>query len=109
MIHRLTLKNFKGIESAELDLERLTVIVGPNASGKTTVLQALHLLLALSNPNTVRSELFAQHGGIAALQRRGSQDEEGLIRAHGSWQDQPGTLWMEFAATNHPRRANGQN
>jgi predicted ATP-dependent endonuclease of OLD family len=67
MIHRLTLKNFKGIASADLDLERLTVIVGPNASGKTSILQALHMLLALANPNTVRKDLFAEHGGISAL------------------------------------------
>lgn len=105
MIHRLTLKNFKGIESAELDLERLTVIVGPNASGKTTVLQALHLLLALSDPNTVRSELIAQYGGATALHRRGSQDEAAIIKALGQWRNQSGTLQMVLTPAEFLRAA----
>lgn len=85
MIHKLILKNFKGIESAELDLERLTVIVGPNASGKTTILQALHLLLELTNPDKVRRELFEQHGGAPAIHRRGSPDDAVLIQVLGRW------------------------
>jgi predicted ATPase len=108
MIDRLILKNFKGIESADLDLERLTVIVGPNASGKTSVLQALHLLLALANPTTVRRQLWEQHGGITALHRRGSKNDAVLIQAFGRWQEQPGTLQMslvptEYQWTNNPR------
>jgi predicted ATP-dependent endonuclease of OLD family len=91
MIHRLTLRNFKGIDSAGLNLERLTVIVGPNASGKTSILQALHLLLVMSNPMTVRRDLVEQHGGAAALHRRASKEDAALIEVQGQWQNQPGT------------------
>lgn len=111
MIHKLTLQNFKGIESAELDLERLTVIVGPNASGKTSVLQSLHLLLALANPDNKRSELLESHGGAAAIHRRGSQEQAALVQVSGQWQQQPGTLSMnlvpaEFLRTSGQRRFN---
>ncbi|MFZ4575167.1 MAG: AAA family ATPase, partial [Phycisphaerales bacterium] len=42
MITRLTLKNFRVFEDASVELEPFTLIVGPNASGKSTVLSALH-------------------------------------------------------------------
>jgi predicted ATPase len=47
MINSLHLGNFKGIRRADIGLERLTVIVGPNASGKTSILEALHHLSQL--------------------------------------------------------------
>jgi len=42
MIHTLRLQNFKGIRDVEIGLERLTVLVGPNGSGKTSFLQGLN-------------------------------------------------------------------
>jgi len=42
-IGRLTLRNFRGVARGELDLAPLTILVGPNNSGKTTVLEALLL------------------------------------------------------------------
>lgn len=41
MITHASFKNFKSLRSAEIDFERLTVIVGPNASGKTSILEGL--------------------------------------------------------------------
>jgi len=46
MIRTLRLQNFKGIRDVEVDLERLTVFVGPNGSGKTSILQGLELLVS---------------------------------------------------------------
>ncbi len=43
VIERLALRNFRGVIKGELDLAPLTVLVGPNNSGKTTVLEALLL------------------------------------------------------------------
>lgn len=43
MITRFVVKNFKRLESAELDLGGVSVFIGPNNSGKTTALQALAL------------------------------------------------------------------
>ncbi|NTX64639.1 AAA family ATPase [Myxococcus sp. CA051A] len=96
MIHELTLRNFKGIESATLGLERLTVIVGPNASGKTSVLQALDLMMALSHPDTAYGDLLEQRGGISALTKRGSPSGETSLRLSGRWDNAQGALKLEL-------------
>ncbi len=43
MLTRLTIRNFKGIAEAEIELGNPVVFVGPNDSGKTTALQAVTL------------------------------------------------------------------
>ena len=44
MIHTVEFRNFKALRHVKLDLERFTVLVGPNASGKTSVLEGLYHL-----------------------------------------------------------------
>ncbi len=43
MLTKLTIKNFKKLDSVELELDRSVVFVGPNNSGKTSALQAISL------------------------------------------------------------------
>jgi len=43
VIKRLRLRNFKGIREGEIELAPLTIMLGGNNSGKTTVLEALFL------------------------------------------------------------------
>ena len=43
MITKVSLRNFKGIVSGDIELSPLTIIVGPNNSGKTSILEALLL------------------------------------------------------------------
>ncbi|MDO8452331.1 MAG: AAA family ATPase, partial [bacterium] len=43
-IKSLTLQNFRNFEKKSFEFEPLTVIVGPNAVGKTNTLEAIHLL-----------------------------------------------------------------
>lgn len=48
MIHRAKFQNFKALRDVEITFDsRLTVLVGPNGSGKTSVLQGMHTLLQL--------------------------------------------------------------
>jgi energy-coupling factor transporter ATP-binding protein EcfA2 len=47
MIRSVEFRNFKSLREVKLDLERFTVLVGPNASGKTTILQGLDILTRL--------------------------------------------------------------
>jgi energy-coupling factor transporter ATP-binding protein EcfA2 len=43
MIKSLRLENFKGVRTGDVGLDKLTVLIGPNNSGKTTILEALFL------------------------------------------------------------------
>lgn len=43
MLTRLTIRNFKRLEIAEIELDQAVVFIGPNNSGKTSALQALAL------------------------------------------------------------------
>lgn len=44
MISKVSIHNFKCLRDVQVDLERFTVFVGPNASGKSSILQALDFL-----------------------------------------------------------------
>jgi energy-coupling factor transporter ATP-binding protein EcfA2 len=49
----LTVKNFRSIEDIHVEFDkRVNVIVGPNAVGKTTILEAIRLAKALLAPRT---------------------------------------------------------
>jgi hypothetical protein len=52
-IGHLAIKNFRAIADIDCDLSpRMNVIVGPNAVGKTTILQALRLVKGLIAPRS---------------------------------------------------------
>ena len=43
-LEKVHIKNFLSLRDVELPLKPLTVLVGPNASGKSNILNALRLL-----------------------------------------------------------------
>ena len=49
MIKKLELTNFRGVKKGKIELDDLTIILGSNNSGKTTILEALFLA-----PNPLR-------------------------------------------------------
>jgi len=49
-IRKLTIKNFRGIGYAEIDIENFTSFIGPNNIGKSTILHALNILLDNKKP-----------------------------------------------------------
>lgn len=44
MLQHLMLENFKGFKNAKVDFGRITVLIGPNGTGKSSITQALMLL-----------------------------------------------------------------
>lgn len=44
MLQQLRLENFKGLKKAKIDFGRVTVLIGPNGTGKSSISQALLLL-----------------------------------------------------------------
>jgi predicted ATPase len=51
VINRVHIKNFRCIREATIDLAPLTVLVGPNASGKSTILEAIAPQRPLAAPD----------------------------------------------------------
>lgn len=49
-IKKLTIENFRGIGSAVIDFENFTTLVGPNNIGKSTILNAIHMVLDNKKP-----------------------------------------------------------
>jgi putative ATP-dependent endonuclease of OLD family len=45
-IKDITIKNFRGIESVELPLGRLTVLIGENNTGKSSILSVINKVLS---------------------------------------------------------------
>ena len=87
MISKASIHNFKCLRDVQIDLERFTIFVGPNASGKSSILQALNLLCrsfaeqsdergeswllqAVSRGSTDYVELAAECGGKGYRFRR---------------------------------------
>jgi predicted ATPase len=60
VIRSLKLSNFRGIQQGSLELAPLTILIGPNNAGKTTILESLFLL-----PNPFREVPFGKHGNKA--------------------------------------------
>lgn len=68
MLKRLTISNFKSIESAAIEFENPTYLVGQNGSGKSNITDAIALLSeAMSSP---LSAVFARRGGISSVRHR---------------------------------------
>ena len=59
MITSVAIKNFRSIESADIELGRITVLYGPTASGKSSLLYATQVLRNfVLNPNRQADGFF---------------------------------------------------
>jgi len=63
MIKKLRIKNFRGIKEGEIELAPLTILLGGNNSGKTTILEALFLA-----PNPFRNVPYVIGGYNSAAE-----------------------------------------
>ncbi|HWN71055.1 MAG TPA: AAA family ATPase [Haliangium sp.] len=74
-ITQLRIRGMRAIEDVTLDLEGLTVLIGDNGSGKSTVLEALELLRQAAKPIDYVSDIVVRaHGGLPSLLRRGARE-----------------------------------
>ncbi len=69
-ITQIRIRNLRTISDLTLDLGGLTVLIGENGVGKSTLLEGLELLRRLAHPQFVE-EFFSIHGGFPALLRQG--------------------------------------
>lgn len=61
MISELSVKNFKSIQELEMDLGRVTVLIGANGCGKSNILEAVALCSAAAS-NKLNHEFLASRG-----------------------------------------------
>jgi predicted ATPase len=80
MINKVSIRNFRSLRDVQTDLERFTVFVGPNASGKSSILQGLNLLCrAFRQPGGGEDEIRQ------ALSRGASDSVELAAETAGQW------------------------
>jgi len=70
LIHRLKIQDFLsyGSEGVDIDLQPLNVLIGPNASGKSNLIEAFGVLRATP---TDLPAYFRERGGVSEYVRRG--------------------------------------
>jgi energy-coupling factor transporter ATP-binding protein EcfA2 len=81
MIHKVRIQNFRSLRDVDIELERFTVFVGANGSGKTSVLEAIHnaMRAATSDPQKVfareqHGDWIYTRGGVGDLSIRCEMD-----------------------------------
>jgi type I restriction enzyme M protein len=81
---RVSLKNYRSIERAEVELAQFTVLVGPNGSGKSNFVDALVLASELGFD---AASAVQRRGGLGAIRRWGLPADEavqvGIRRSEG--------------------------
>lgn len=82
MIRKLLVGNFKCIKELEIDLAPLTIFVGPNGSGKTSILESLALMSQCFKKNVparsndaIKGELI-EYDGLRSILYKGLDDVE---------------------------------
>jgi predicted ATPase len=73
-IRRLRLTDYKSIPSCDVDLGRLAVVVGPNASGKSNFISSLSFLSQAVSANVYSA--LDNFGGIDSILRRGPEQTQ---------------------------------
>lgn len=62
MIRRIKVQGYKSLQDIDIKLKPLTVIIGPNAAGKSNLLDALALVSRMATRKTLK-EAFEEHRG----------------------------------------------
>ena len=63
MIRRVKIENYKSLKAAEVPLKELTLVLGPNAAGKSNLFDALNLVARLVTCKNIK-EAFEGHRGL---------------------------------------------
>ena len=86
MIEKLQIKNFKSIESLELDCRRVNVFIGEPNTGKSNILEALGLISYVAHADEWNKlGDFVRHDHLANLFTRMNVDEPLQIVADGNF------------------------
>jgi predicted ATPase len=89
MLSEVRIHNFKCLRDVTADLERFTIFVGPNASGKSSILQVLNILCRAFRPQDANVE-----DTLIQAMSRGSEDPVELFLNAGE-------VWYRYRTRNH--------
>ncbi len=97
MIEKIAIRNYKSLEDVELELGPLTVLVGPNNSGKSNILDCLRLEseLVSEGPGAVHAR-----GGFSSIVWNGQTKRTISARITGYFSDDavvPSSIRYEYA------------
>jgi predicted ATPase len=71
-IAELSISGVRTIEELHLPLDRLTVLIGDNGAGKSTIIEAAQILRSAGRPDFLGT-FHTTHGGMFGLLRRGAR------------------------------------
>lgn len=85
MIKNLRIRNFRSLKDLDLNLGLNNILVGPNASGKTNIIEALKFLTAIGNfgPKKALTDRF----GFSEVQWKGRQSGPIYVRIEADASD----------------------
>ncbi|MET0402500.1 MAG: AAA family ATPase [Cystobacter sp.] len=84
LLTRLEVSGYRSVRRLSLDVGPLTVLVGPNGSGKTNLYRALHLLSAAAEGRL--SPTLAEEGGVPSVLWAGARERKPPLLTVGvSW------------------------
>jgi len=82
-IRKLMIRGLRTIDALDLDLSPLTVLIGDNGVGKSSVLEALEILRLAASPSFFDG-FSCIHGGLFSLLRQGTSELTLGIETEGS-------------------------
>jgi hypothetical protein len=101
MLRRLIIDKFRGFKHLELNgLGRVNVLVGTNNSGKTSVLEAIQLLLSYGHLGSIYSTLFRRGEQLLVESERRLQPEADICRLFHDYELEVGSLFTIIGTNN---------
>ncbi|MBA3548585.1 MAG: AAA family ATPase [Nannocystis sp.] len=70
-ITKITIKNVRAIRYAEVDISPVTVLIGENGAGKSTIIECLEILHKAAEPSFFQN-FYTIHRGLPGLLRKGA-------------------------------------
>jgi len=79
LIDKIRVKNLRALKDVEINLKPITILVGANNSGKTTLLRALNSVLGITRNQINQDDLFIDKDGIFLIDKKGKPSKEIII------------------------------